>query len=87
MPPTSVDPTKYIIGAAQIYYRATGVLTAWNSIGLTKGDAIARIGITAGNPSDKLSGLDGPIRGLDYLRVTSAEIGRASCRERVYDDV
>src|SRR6266576_753058 len=74
MPPTSVDPTKYIIGAADIWYRAPGVLTPWNSVGLTKGDAIARIGIQQNNPSDKLNGLDGPLRGLDYLRVLSAEI-------------
>jgi hypothetical protein len=74
MPATSVDVTKYIIGSAQIYYRAPGVLTAWTSIGLTKGDAVARIGIAQGNPSDKLNGIDGLLRGLDYLRVTTAEI-------------
>ena len=74
MPPTSVDVTKYVIGAAEIYYRAPGVLTAWTSIGLTKDDAIARIGIVSSNPSDKLNGLDGLLRGMDYLKVTSAEI-------------
>lgn len=74
MPPTSVDVTKYVIGAADIYYRATGVLTPWISIGLTKDDAVARIGIIQANPSDKLNGLDGLLRGMDYLRVESAEI-------------
>lgn len=74
MPPTSVDVTKYIIGAAEIYYRTAGALTSWNSVGLTKDDAVARIGFDAANPSDKLNGIDGLIRGMDYLRVVSAEI-------------
>src|SRR6266542_2962583 len=74
MPATSVDVTKYVIGSAQIYYRAPGVLTAWTSIGLTKGDAVARLGIAQGNPSDKLNGIDGLLRGMDSLRVLSAEI-------------
>lgn len=74
MPPVSVDPTKYIIGAAEIYYRAVGSSAAWTSIGLTKGDAIARLGLSQNNPSDKLNGLDGLLRGMDYLRVLTAEI-------------
>jgi hypothetical protein len=74
MPPTSVDVTKYIIGSAQIYYRATGVLTDWTSVGLTMDDAVAKIGFANSNPSDALNGIDGAIRGLDYMRVKSAEI-------------
>jgi hypothetical protein len=74
MPPTSVDVTKYIIGSAEIYYRDAGVLTAWTSIGLTMDDAVARIGFENSNPSDALNGIDGMLRGLDYLRVTSAEV-------------
>jgi hypothetical protein len=68
VPPTSVDVTKYILGAAEIYYRATGVLTAWTSVGLTMGDAIARISQTMQNPSESLNHIDGPIRGLDYRK-------------------
>lgn len=74
MPPTSVDPTKYIIGAADVYYRAAGATSSWNSIGLTKDDAVARILFQNGNPSDKLNGIDGLVRGLDYLRVLGAEV-------------
>jgi hypothetical protein len=37
-------------------------------------DAIARIGFANGNPSENLNGIDGMVRGLDYLRVLSAEI-------------
>jgi len=74
MPPTSVAVETYVIGSANIYYRDTGVLTPWNSVGLTMDDAIARIGFENANPSDALNGLDGMLRGLDYLRVISAEI-------------
>jgi hypothetical protein len=74
MPPTSVAVETYVIGAANIYYRDPAVLTAWNSVGLTMDDAIARIGFENNNPSDALNHLDGSLRGLDYLRVISAEI-------------
>lgn len=74
MPPTSVAVESYVIGAASVYYRDVGVLTPWTSIGLTMDDAIARIGFENSNPSDALNGLDGMLRGLDYLRVISAEI-------------
>jgi hypothetical protein len=74
MPPTSVDPTKYVIGAADVYWRAAGTTGAWTSIGLTKDDAIARIVFQNNNPSDKLNGIDGLVRGLDYLRVLNAEV-------------
>jgi hypothetical protein len=74
MPPTSVDVTKYAIGSAEIYYRAPGVLTAWTSVGLTMDDAIARIGFANSNASEALNGIDGSIRGLDFMRVESAEI-------------
>lgn len=74
MPATSIDPTKYIIGHGEIFYRAPNVLTAWTSVGVTMDDAIARIGFANSNPSDTLNGVDGAIRGLDYMRVESAEI-------------
>jgi len=74
VPPTSVDVTKYIIGSAEIYYRTAGSTGAWNSIGLTMDDAVARIGFENSNPSDALNGIDGMLRGLDYLRVLSAEV-------------
>jgi hypothetical protein len=74
MPPTTVDVTKYIIGAADIYWRTAGSVAAWNSIGLTKDDAVARIGFEASNPSNKLNGLDGLLVGMDYLKVVSAQI-------------
>lgn len=74
MPATTVDPTKYVIGAADVYWRTAGSTGAWTSIGLTKDDAVARIGFQNNNPSDKLNGIDGLVRGLDYLRVLTAEV-------------
>lgn len=74
MPPTSVAVQNYIIGAAAIYYRDVDVLTPWTSVGLTLDDAVARMGFQNNNPSDALNGLDGSLRGLDYLKVVSAEI-------------
>lgn len=74
MPATQVDVTKYVIGAAEIYWRLPGTLGPWTSIGLTKDDAVARILFQQNNPSDKLNGLDGLLRGMDYLRVLGAEI-------------
>ena len=74
MPPTSVDVTQYVLGAASVYYRTAGATSAWNSVGLTMGDAVARIGFENSNPSDALNGLDGMLRGLDHLKVVSAEV-------------
>ncbi len=71
---TSVDVSKYILGHASIYYRAPAVLTDWTNVGLTMDDAVARIGFANANASEALNGIDGSIRGLDYMRVVSAEI-------------
>lgn len=73
MPVTSVDVTKYILGAAEVYYRDTDVLTPWTSVGLTTGDVTARIGRTLFNPSETLNGIDELIAGMDYQRAGQAE--------------
>jgi hypothetical protein len=71
--PTSIDVTKYIVGAAEVYYRATDVLTPWTSVGATLDDVVARIGRTLFNPSDSINGIDEMIAGLDYQRAGQAE--------------
>lgn len=73
MPPISVDVTKYILGAAEVFYRDPGVLTAWTSVGLTMDEVVARITQTMHNPSDQLNGVDGLLRGLDFKKGGPAE--------------
>ena len=69
----SVDVTKYIIGAAEVYYRPTEVLTPWTSVGLTTGDVVARVERRLFNPSEELNGVNGMIAGLDYESTGGAE--------------
>lgn len=71
--PTVIDPKAYILGAADIYYRAVGVATAWTSVGATLDDAVATITTTRFVP-DNLSGVMGPVMGLDYLRKVEATV-------------
>lgn len=74
MPPTSVDVTKYIIGAAEVYYRTPGVLTAWNSVGLTKDNPIFAIERAMSNPSQSLNAIRAKLRGLDYESSGGARV-------------
>lgn len=71
--PTSIDVTKYIVGAAEVYYRAVDVLTPWISVGATLDDVVARVSRTMFNPSDTINGIDEMIAGLDYQRAGAAE--------------
>jgi hypothetical protein len=71
--PTSIDVTKYIVGAAEVYYRATDVLTSWTSVGATLDDVVARVSRTLFNPSDTINSIDEAIAGLDYQRAGQAE--------------
>lgn len=72
--PTVINPVAYIIGAAEVYYRALGSLAAWTSIGATVDEVVFRAGQTMFNPSDTLNGLDSLIQGMDYRNGTSAEV-------------
>jgi hypothetical protein len=63
--PQVIDPNAVAIGAAQIYYRALGVLTAWNGVGATMDDTTIRVNQAWYRPD--LNGMLGPIQGLDYL--------------------
>lgn len=71
--PQVIDAKQYIIGAADVYYRAVGVLTPWISIGATVDDIVFRVQQTTFNPSDKFNGLLELIREMDYTSKQSAE--------------
>lgn len=70
---TSIDPAAYILGPADVYYRAVGVNTPWTSIGATLDDAILHITSERFVP-DNLAGVMGPVQGLDYLRRMNATV-------------
>lgn len=74
MPPTAVSVEKMIVGTPEVMYRATGVLTAWTSVGLTMDEVMFRIGSTMDNPSSALNGIDGLLRGLDYRKGGPASV-------------
>jgi len=63
---------NYIIGPADIYWRERGVLTEWNSMGATLDDAAMRI-VSEWFVPDNISGLKGPVVGLDVQRRLNAE--------------
>lgn len=70
---TSIDPSAYILGPADVYYRAVGVNTPWTSIGATLDDAVLHITSERFVP-DNLAGVMGPVQGLDYLRRMNANV-------------
>jgi hypothetical protein len=72
--PTVINPLSYIIGAAEVYYRAIGSLGAWSSIGSTVDDVVFRINQSMFNPSDTINGLDDLIREMDYKNGSGAEV-------------
>lgn len=72
--PLVIDPKKYILGAARIYYRATGGSGPWTSVGSTLDDAVARVVTTWWRPDNIAGGILGPIKGLDILRRVEAEV-------------
>lgn len=72
--PTLIDPTAYIIGAAEVYYRAIGATGAWSSVGSTVDNAIFRVNQTMFNPSDNINGLQDLIMLMDYKNGSGAEV-------------
>jgi hypothetical protein len=66
-----ITPANIIIGAAQIYYRALGVATAWSSVGATMDDAVVRVAQSWYRPD--LNGMLGPVQELDYLTEQMVE--------------
>lgn len=70
--PAVITPGNVIVGAGELYYRALGVLTSWNSAGATMDDTVARINQSWFRPD--LNKMLGPIQGMDYLTEQSVEI-------------
>lgn len=68
-----IDPKAYIIGAAEVYYRAIGGVGAWTSIGATVDDIVFRVNQTTFNPSETFNGVLEPIREFDYISKAGAE--------------
>jgi hypothetical protein len=68
----SVDPKAYVIGPAFPYFRDVGVLTPWSFLGVLLDDAVMRV-VTRWFRPDNLSGVMGPIKGLDVLAEVNAE--------------
>lgn len=71
--PTVINPTSYIIGAAEVYYRAVAATSAWTSVGATIEDVTFTIGQTVFNPSIDFNGVLEEIREMDYVSKQSAE--------------
>ena len=68
-----IDPKAYIIGAAEVYYRAIGAAGPWSSIGATVDDVVFRVNQTTFNPSETFNGVLEPIREMDYISKAGAE--------------
>lgn len=71
MPPVIV-PANIIVGAMQVYQRALGVLTSWNSVGATMDDSMVRVNQAWFRPD--LNGMLGPVQEMDYLTEQGVEI-------------
>ncbi len=68
-----IDPQQYIIGAADVYYRALGGVGPWTSIGATVDDIVFRVAQSRFNPSENFNGILEEIKGMDYVSKQSAE--------------
>lgn len=68
-----IDPRQYIIGAAEVYYRALGSAGAWTSVGATVDDVVFRLTQTTFNPSENFNGVLESIREMDILAKAGAE--------------
>jgi hypothetical protein len=68
-----IDPKQYIIGAAEVYYRAIASVGPWTSIGATVDDVVFRVNQTTFNPSEDFNGILEPIREMDYISKAGAE--------------
>jgi hypothetical protein len=72
--PPVITPSAYVIGAAEVYYRAIASSGAWASIGATINDITFRVKQTTFNPSEEFNGLLEPVRELDYTSKSGAEV-------------
>lgn len=66
-----IQPANIIVGAAQVYYRAVSVLTAWTGVGATMDDTTVRVAQSWFRPD--LNGMLGPVQELDYLTEQAVE--------------
>jgi hypothetical protein len=77
--PQVIDPKAYIIGAAEVYYRAihptTGLAVPgpWTSVGATVGDISVKFPQAIFNPSGTFNGVLAGIAGMDYTSKQEAE--------------
>ncbi len=77
--PTVIDPKAYIIGAAEVYYRAVSPTTGlsvpgpWTSIGATINDVTFKCPQTIFNPSAGFNGVLAEIAQMDYVSKQEAE--------------
>lgn len=71
--PQVIDAKQYIIGAADVYYRAVASTGVWTSIGATIDDIVFRVNQTTFNPSDQFNGVLDLIREMDYTSKQGAE--------------
>lgn len=72
MPPV-ITASQYIIGAADVYYRAVAATGAWTSIGATVDDIVFRVNQETFNPSEEFNGILEAIREMDYVSKQGAE--------------
>lgn len=70
--PQVITPGNIIVGAADLYYRALGVLTSWNPAGATMDDTAVRVNQAWFRP--ELNKQLGPVQELDYLTEQAVEI-------------
>ncbi len=75
--PLVIVPKNYILGPANVFYRAVASVGLWNSVGATTGDVKVRANQTWFTPD--LNGLLGPVQGLDYLvkQIVEADFSMA----------
>jgi hypothetical protein len=71
--PVVIDPKQYIIGAADVYYRAVNGTGLWTSIGATVDDVVFRVNQSTFNPSTDFNGILEEIREMDYVSKAGAE--------------
>jgi hypothetical protein len=74
VPVNAVTPALFVIGPALVYYRAVGVNTPWTSVGATLDDAVMRLPTSWAGTQEQLSGVMGPVMGLDVLTRVGCEI-------------
>jgi hypothetical protein len=71
--PQVITASQYIIGAADVYYRAVATTGPWISIGATVDDVIFRVNQSTFNPSENFNGVLDLIREMDYTSKQGAE--------------